>query len=44
MKCDYPMAKSLEVIPRNVAVMYLVSTIKIGDQGRVLNYVEIIKP
>jgi hypothetical protein len=43
VKCDYPVAKSLEVIPRNVPFIYVVPAIKIGNQGRVLNYVELVK-
>lgn len=43
VKRNYPVAESLHVISCNVLSVYLIPAIKIGNQGRVLNYVEAVK-
>ena len=43
MKCNYPVAEPLDVCSRDVSLMYLISPIKVGDERRVLNYVETVK-
>ena len=43
VKRDYPVSESLPVDSRNVSLVYLISPIKVGDERRVLNYVETVK-
>ena len=43
VKCNYPVAESLHVSSRNVSLVHLIPAIKIGNQRRVLNYMETVK-
>jgi len=42
VKRNDPVAESPPVSSRNVLLMYLIPAIKIGDEWRVLNYMEIV--